>query len=783
MIWLLAGAAISLGLVAWILLRIQTKYYIAEYLFFVRWPTFFGLFLFLFPVLGPRFLPSMLTNIFVMTPVGAFFTGVAAAHYAWAAVYTLLLTWHSIPARCGVPWRRDGQWLREAGRTAIWLARDVRNQGICNKRPYRVISNCSAILSLILCAPLLWQVVAQADGARWHSVLAVSLGVAIAFNLRYFAGLLGSRLVRSIGPAKPWNPRYAKQLAAAVGSSRAGLVQDIRQCFRLAPALGVVHKRAALYAFLSIACVLFLVWLYNPVSEHNEQLPAIVLLLYAMLMLTWFFGLIGFLFDKDRVPLTLILLLLAAILQFFVANHHVYRTLAWPNQRAVTASTALAARRQHQQNYHAQQPNRPLVAIAASGGGIRAALWTAHVLEQLEAAIPGFHNDMALVSSVSGGSVGHMYYLDRQFVAPTASGDTASSAAGQSSLAASVWGITFLEVPRLLLGDLLNPRDRGWAQEVRWSCHLNQKDMMISGLAPGVGEGRYPLPIFNSCLQETGQRYLLSPARIKSPRTDLSTPTDSSAATSLNQPLVAPFRAVVQDLQADMQIVTAARLSASFPYISPTTSAQTTCLVAQPENQTRKYHAADGGYYDNSGLLTAIEVLDRFLEDCARSVSDQEGEAAVSPPINDEDRGTANDPDPPIPASAKPSQIALIEIRAAPGNFSASESPVEDGLLNTLLGPLHTAFSVVFRSQTARSDQEIKWLAQLWRQRNKVELKHFVFYLSGGPLSWHLTKDEKADIKAHLPGNGQDPSTDRTIQATAAHNLRTLEALQAFMQP
>ena len=58
----------------------------------------------------------------------------------------------------------------------------------------------------------------------------------------------------------------------------------------------------------------------------------------------------------------------------------------------------------------------PMLVIATAGGGIRAAFWTATVLEQLEADLQK-KNDAPLqnlifaISGVSGGSVGAMNYV------------------------------------------------------------------------------------------------------------------------------------------------------------------------------------------------------------------------------------------------------------------------------------------------------------------------------------------------------------------------------------
>jgi len=59
----------------------------------------------------------------------------------------------------------------------------------------------------------------------------------------------------------------------------------------------------------------------------------------------------------------------------------------------------------------------------------------------------------------------------------------------------------------------------------------------------------------------------------------------------------------------DIDVVTAARLSATFSYVSPISR-----YVGENENPERNYHIADGGYFDNSGMVTMVEWLNEWLD-------------------------------------------------------------------------------------------------------------------------------------------------------------------------
>jgi len=67
----------------------------------------------------------------------------------------------------------------------------------------------------------------------------------------------------------------------------------------------------------------------------------------------------------------------------------------------------------------AAQQHRPVVVIAAGGGGIQSAAWTTSVLDQLGKRLKAdsggaydLPHSIRLISGVSGGSVGGMFYAE-----------------------------------------------------------------------------------------------------------------------------------------------------------------------------------------------------------------------------------------------------------------------------------------------------------------------------------------------------------------------------------
>ena len=70
-------------------------------------------------------------------------------------------------------------------------------------------------------------------------------------------------------------------------------------------------------------------------------------------------------------------------------------------------------------------------------------------------------------------------------------------------------------------------------------------------------------------------------------------------------------RRLLEDLydghSVDIALVSAARLSATFPIVSPSARA------AGSWPKRYRYHFVDGGYYDNYGMSTLLEWLDDAL--------------------------------------------------------------------------------------------------------------------------------------------------------------------------
>ena len=137
--------------------------------------------------------------------------------------------------------------------------------------------------------------------------------------------------------------------------------------------------------------------------------------------------------------------------------------------------------------------------------------------------------------------------------------------------------------------------------------------------------------------------------------------------------------------------------------------------LARAPGKKGGYHIADGGYYDNFGVITALEWLSRV-----RAHHD---------------------------LSALVSKVVLVQIRAA---SACRPPPVQNsGWLYATLGPFVTMLNVRTTSQRNSNEAAIAALKALLDQAQpSVPFETVSFELDeDSPLSWHLSSSERTRIE------------------------------------
>lgn len=460
-------------------------------------------------------------------------------------------------------------------------------------------------------------------------------------------------------------------------------------------------------AFFIVAFIVYGIigLIFQPQSKPSDRKKEAAALMYVMLIIMMIAPLSGsltFYFDYYRVPVFLLFVVIVALMYaLFKVDHFFELNL---NEAKKYDAEDFKKAIEKRLEYQGEEKEKTLVVVCASGGGIQAAGWTVQVLTGLQDMLGNsFTKSIGFISSVSGGSVGTMYYLDRfadKGYPESKEFENIFKSATEDSLDAVGWGLAYPDLWRIIGLPFLAPKmcDRAAAMVTDWQGELKNPNskQFLSTWGEQILNGKIPIPIFNATLVEDGRRFLISPMTFDKH--------------SINKSV--DFNTLYAGY--DIDVVTAARLSATFSYVSPISR-----YVSENENPERNYHIADGGYFDNSGMVTMVEWLNEWL-------------------------------DPQKGLNIK--RVLLLQINAFPESTS-SKSTIEGGWFQAIIGPLLTLFSVRDTTQLSRVSTEVKLLKQRWENQVKIAYCPIFFPKNGKngeykpPLSWTLTEKQKQNIK------------------------------------
>jgi hypothetical protein len=269
------------------------------------------------------------------------------------------------------------------------------------------------------------------------------------------------------------------------------------------------------------------------------------------------------------------------------------------------------------------QPAVPLVFVAAEGGGIRAAYWTARVLDcTMRADLdscgyeprggPGQPRSIFAASGVSGGSLGLVSYVAA--VRRNEQGNWPNDRLGEDFIAPTGAWMLFADLPNSLFKLDFRP-DRAGVLEEAWEDAWGSPSPLAEGLfATWATDSRVPLLLLNGTSVQDGCRLngsILDADVEEAPRGKAlrardclsmdafgpgSTGNSSTASLAATHDLVDLLCA-----DQDVRLSTAALLSARFPWVSP--------AGRIPRCGTSfAVFSVDGGYFDTSAASTIQEL-------------------------------------------------------------------------------------------------------------------------------------------------------------------------------
>jgi predicted acylesterase/phospholipase RssA len=349
---------------------------------------------------------------------------------------------------------------------------------------------------------------------------------------------------------------------------------------RLAPATQVV-----VVASMAVSLTLFAFMVARPVPA-GAWLGAPTILVIAAANTVFFGSLAVFASQAWRLPLDAIAFGCAAVFSLWNDNHEVrIRPAPVPIDSRSPVTVGFA-------RWTAVHPDGPVVIVAAEGGGIRAAYWTAAVLAKVHTDVPETRTRLFAVSGVSGGSVGAAVYaaLVR---------DGRNVAAEAAPLLAR--GFLAPVLAKMVTGDFLQ-----WLLPIPVPAFDRSLGLEEAMAAAYRGDGPAARPAtFDAAFLD-----LQPDARAGVPALYLTSVSVETGARVIASPFAWPRdvtrrdRIDVHDLtEADFSLAAAVHNSARFTYISPAGRLRS----ARGEDRG---HVVDGGYFENTGIETAIDLMD-----------------------------------------------------------------------------------------------------------------------------------------------------------------------------
>jgi hypothetical protein len=544
-----------------------------------------------------------------------------------------------------------------------------------------------------------------------------------------------------------------------------------------------------------------------------ERFPVFAVLLLLVTLVMWVLTGIAFFVDRYRVPVltTLVVLtMLPRLLGWYgdSEEHYFSTTIATGDSAAAQLPTPAAVLDMRLAEAPGANPagapltDYPLIIVTSTGGGLHASAWTSAVLAQLEMAfrqakLP-FRQNLLLMSTVSGGSVGLLSYL-REIENPSGPNWVRMQTTAQcSSLEAVGWALAYYDIPKATIpfvplilpqssgdGDLSTGplfKDRTWALRKAFGRNLSnpycngdwptvaryfapQQDkntpqpdsyfhpedvqsqiesskieswLAVRNLIPVAGK-MPPAFTMNTSTVERGERFLLSNYHL--PQYPLDSASDYPAQS------FADAFGCCKEKVFDLPLATAAQLSATFPIVSSATRAPLSA-------DWHSVHLVDGGYYDNDGTASILEFLRYAL------VRPKDG--TVMDPEEQQHRQNIDNK----LQNNRKLRILLLEIRNSPDTLINDETLNRDtqrvgggrgavaeawNLLDQALAPLEGFWNAGHEAVTARNLASLSLLERALQEKLQVHRVVFADLNSAeevgtDPLSWSLTPKERTEV-------------------------------------
>lgn len=441
-------------------------------------------------------------------------------------------------------------------------------------------------------------------------------------------------LAKTVGEGLRWSSLATIVAAVVVAALLFWLAGTYHRAFHTANRRYFMRWRM-LFATIALIAAITALLLYAPVALP-QRLGTFALIAIFALLVVGFCVHISLATIHHRFPFFPIIFFFVAVFSLAdLTDNHEIRLLDKPPSQSAQSDVATEFKRWFESRDDIKQYKQeyPVYLVAAQGGGIYAAYETAIFLARMQDQCPAFRKHLFAISSVSGGSIGAAVfasvinampvepaggvacpamaqYLERNTVLNKQSyvaGITEGYARGILSprhdlLSPLVAGTLFGDFTQRFLPKAFNALDRARALEfgLETAGAADEKGRLLSQeyMAHWAYGKEIPALVLNATDSASGKRVVFSPFTF---RTNAATQVDS----------LVPFQSLTptgtRTEPLNLRLSTAAFVSARFPWVSP--AASIPAREALDPATTKKTRLVDGGYFDNSGVETAVDLL------------------------------------------------------------------------------------------------------------------------------------------------------------------------------
>lgn len=371
----------------------------------------------------------------------------------------------------------------------------------------------------------------------------------------------------------------------------------------------------------------------------------------------------------------------------------------------------------HNKIYESTGEDKPyFIVINTSGGGLRSAMWTFHVLQKINSSTNNeFFKNVNFITGASGGMVGAAYYreLYLQSISENSTIEDPNDPKYVDNLGKDLLNHVsftiatndlFVRYQTFKDGNQTYPKDRGYAFE--WQLNQNTNQVLnkrLGAYRKPEFEGLIPMMVFTPTIINDGRRLVISSQPSAFLSSNLVYNDKNLEASYENVDFQTIFK---KHNPENLRYTTVLRMNATFPYILPMVS-----LPSKP-----RMEVMDAGIRDNYGTKMTWRYLYAMRDWILQNTSG----------------------------------VIYVKLRDNKKDFDI-ENIKNFSIIDRLSRPFGNFYTNFPRTQDYDQD-ELTLLGKEWLGD---KLKTFTFYLKENPqepiaLSWHLTKREKNMIKKTL---------------------------------